>query len=221
MKIKVCGMRDTENISSLIGLKPDFVGFIFYQKSKRFVADFPLIEFPESIKKVGVFVNEEINEVVKKVKDYQLDCIQLHGNETVDYCDSLCHSLRYADPSRIDVSESQQFVIIKAFSINDSFDFTKTEDYQNCCDYFLFDTKGKDYGGSGLKFNWETLQNYKGVTPYFLSGGIGLEDTEQLLSFLKKKESIRCYAIDVNSRFEDSPGLKNIEKLKEFKFKLQ
>lgn len=220
MKIKVCGMRDTENISSLIGLKPDFIGFIFYHKSKRFVADFPLIEFPESIKKVGVFVNEEINEVVKKVKDYQLDCIQLHGNETVDYCNSLRHSLRYIERSRSDVSKSHQLGIIKAFSVDDSFDFTKTEDYQSCCDYFLFDTKGKDYGGSGLKFNWKILQNYKGITPYFLSGGIGLEDIEQLLSFLQRKESDRCYAIDVNSRFEDSPGLKNIEKLKNFKFNL-
>ena len=217
MKIKVCGMRETENISILIDLKPGFIGSIFYNKSKRFVVDFPQNEFPESIKKVGVFVNEEILKVLKIVEKHRLDFVQLHGDETPEYCDNLRRSV----PIVIGiVSGSQNFGIIKAFSVDDTFDFKKTEDYKKCCDYFLFDTKGKDYGGSGIKFNWEILQNYKGKTPYFLSGGIGLDAIDQLASFLQKQESDRCYAIDVNSRFEDSPGIKNIEKLKEFKYKL-
>lgn len=213
MKIKVCGMRDADNISNLLRLKPDFVGFIFYKKSKRFVTDFPKIQFPEETKKVGVFVNESINEVIKKVKEYTLDFVQLHGDETVDYC----KNLRHLERSRKVVSEPHLMGIIKAFSVDETFDFGLTKPYENYCDYFLFDTKGKDYGGNGVKFNWEVLQNYKGKTPYFLSGGIGLEDTDELMSFLRKQESNNCYAVDVNSSFEDRPGMKNIEKLKEFK----
>ncbi len=223
MKIKVCGMRDSDNISSLIALKPDYVGFIFYKNSKRFVADFPQNDFPKSIKKVGVFVNEELNGLVNKVKDYQLDCIQLHGNETPEYCDKLRLSLEYLELPNTKgslVSKPHQIKIIKAFAIDESFSFKLTEGYKMQCDYFLFDTKGKGYGGTGLKFNWDILKNYNGETPYFLSGGICLEDVGQLSLFIKKRESDHCYAIDINSRFEDSPGLKNIEKIKEFKSNL-
>jgi phosphoribosylanthranilate isomerase len=213
MKIKVCGMRDTENISGLIALKPDFVGFIFYKNSKRFVADFPQIKFPDSIKKVGVFVKEDIQEVLRKVKAYNLDCIQLHGNETPEYCQKLSQSDSIPNP--------QHLIIIKAFSVDNSFDFKKTEAFKKCCDYFLFDTKGKDYGGTGEKFNWEILQNYKGTTPYFLSGGITKNDVDQIASFQKRKESKRCVGIDINSGFETAPALKNINYIKEFKNNLQ
>ncbi len=205
-------MRDSENISSLLDLKPDFIGFIFYDKSKRFVADFPEVEIPSEIKKVGVFVNEKLDEVLKKVNDYQLDYVQLHGNETPEFCRNLRHSKL--------VSESHNLGIIKAFSLGDEFVFGKTLPYQDDCDYLLFDTKGKDYGGTGLKFNWNILKNYKGKTPYFLSGGIGLEDTNRLRSFSRTPEANLCVAVDVNSRFETRPGNKNIEKLNEFKFNL-
>ena len=223
VKIKVCGMRNAENISSLLGLKPDFVGFIFYDKSKRFVKDFPPIKFPSTIKKVGVFVNETIEEILNKVHTYKLDGIQLHGDESVEYCEELAKMVTERSRSDkefknvISTTLNHQIEIIKAFSVSDDFDFSTTEEYQDHCDYLLFDTKGKDYGGNGLKFNWEILQQYKGNTPYFLSGGIGLDDKNELVSFLRRPESYRCHVIDVNSRFEDSPGLKNIEKLKEFK----
>ena len=210
MKIKVCGMRNSENISSLLALKPDFVGFIFYNKSKRYVTEFPQIQFPENIKKVGVFVNERISKVVEIMNEYQLDLVQLHGDETPEYCNKLVTSM-------ISTPLNHQVEIIKAFSVDEKFNFDLTEPYKNQCNYFLFDTKGKEYGGNGIKFNWEILQNYKGKTPYFLSGGIGLEEKEALVSFLSSQESRNCYAVDVNSRFEDSPGMKNIDKLREFK----
>lgn len=203
-------MQNPENVSSLLALKPDFIGFIFYNKSKRFVTDFPQIQFPRETKKVGVFVNEDIDEVLAKVAAFKLDLVQLHGDETPEYCTKLVTDL-------ISTPLNHQIKIIKAFSVDETFDFDLSEPYKNQCDYFLFDTKGKDYGGNGVKFNWEILQNYKGETPYFLSGGIGLEDKDELLSFLLKQESKKCYAIDINSRFEDSPGMKNIDKLKEFK----
>ena len=205
-------MRDSENISRLISLKPDFIGFIFYKKSKRFVTEFPKVEIPSDIKKVGVFVNEKRDEVLKIVNDYQLDYVQLHGNETPEYCQNLQHSKF--------VPESHNVGIIKAFSIGDDFDFSKTIPYQDCCDYLLFDTQGTDYGGTGLKFNWELIKKYKGNTPYFLSGGIGLEDMNRLMSFSRTPEANICIAVDVNSRFETRPGIKNIEKLNEFKFNL-
>ena len=210
-------MRDSENISSLLALKPDFIGFIFYEKSKRFVTEFPKVEIPSEIKKVGVFVNAKPDEVLKKVIDYQLDYVQLHGNETPEYCEHLQQSF----PMHIGIASASHNVgIIKAFSIADDFDFGRTVPYQDCCDYLLFDTKGKDYGGTGLKFNWELIKKYKGNTPYFLSGGIGLKDKNELMSFSRAPEANFCVAVDVNSRFETSPGIKNIEKLNEFKFNL-
>jgi len=221
MKIKVCGMRNPENISSLLALKPDFVGFIFYNKSKRFVANFPQVEFPSEVKKVGVFVNER-EEIIKKVNQFQLDYVQLHGDETPQFCQKLINKLTELSRRKKNchselVSESSKLEIIKAFSVDEKFNFEETKPYENYCSYFLFDTKGDNYGGNGIKFNWEVLQNYKGNIPFFLSGGIGLEDKDELLSFLRRQESKQCYAVDVNSGFEIEPALKNIEKLKEFK----
>jgi len=205
MKVKVCGMRDAENISELIKLKPDYIGFIFYGKSKRFVANFPDVKIPSEIKKVGVFVNESIDDVIKIVEENNLEAIQLHGNESPEYCNELRHSKL--------VSESNQIEILKAFSVNDDFDFSKTEEYQNVCDYLLFDTKGKDYGGNGVKFNWQVLENYKGNTPFLLSGGISKVDASEI-----KKISHKAFAgVDINSGFEIEPALKNIANIKEFK----
>ncbi|NEW78556.1 MAG: phosphoribosylanthranilate isomerase, partial [Gelidibacter sp.] len=164
------------------------------------------IEIPEGIKKVGVFVNETIDEVLKKVVDYQLDCVQLHGNESIEYCQILRHSEL--------VSES--FEIIKAFSVDDEFDFSKINKYQRDCDYFLFDTKGKNHGGNGIKFNWELLQKYSGKTPFLLSGGITKNEVEEI----KKLKHPAFFGIDINSGFELEPGLKNIKEIKEFKNRL-
>ncbi len=209
MKIKVCGMRDAENISELVKLKPDYMGFIFYAKSKRFVANFPEVEIPSEIKKVGVFVNETVEKVLEIIAENKLDAVQLHGNESPEYCFQIRHSEL--------VSESHPIEIFKAFSVDDDFDFSKTEAYQNVCDFLLFDTKGKEYGGNGVKFNWQVLDNYKGVLPYMLSGGITKNDAQAILSFLRRKESKKCIGVDINSGFEMEPALKNIANIKEFK----
>ena len=224
MKIKVCGMREAENISELIKLKPDYMGFIFYGKSKRFVTNFPEIEIPSEIKKVGVFVNESIEDIIEIVEENKLDAIQLHGNESPEYCNQLRHSIWVTERSRsnnsdevISTSLNHRIKIFKAFSIDDDFDFSKTDAYQKVCDFLLFDTKGKDYGGNGVKFNWQILDNYKGDLPYMLSGGITKYDSQAILSFLSRQGSKKCIGIDINSGFELKPALKNIEDIKEFK----
>lgn len=201
MKIKVCGMRNSENISALITLKPDFIGFIFYDKSKRFVADFPPIDFPKEIKKVGVFVNETINEIIEKAIKYKLDFVQLHGNEMPEYCEKLA---------------SQNIKIIKAFSIDEQFDFSVLKPFEKQVSLFLFDTKGKNFGGNGIKFNWELLQNYSGKIPFLLSGGITKNEVEEI----RKLKHPAFLGIDINSGFEIEPGLKNIQEIKEFKSRL-
>ncbi len=209
MKIKVCGMRDAENISELIQLKPDYLGFIFYGKSKRFVTNFPKLEIPSTIKKVGVFVNETVDTIIEIVEENILEAIQLHGNESPEYIEEL------------KVLLIKKVEIFKAFSVDDNFDFSKTEPYQKVCDYLLFDTKGKDYGGNGVKFNWQVLDNYKGNLPYLLSGGISKKDAQALLLFLSKQEAEKCIGVDINSGFEIEPALKNINDIKEFKQNLK
>jgi phosphoribosylanthranilate isomerase len=198
MKIKVCGMRESENISALLALKPDYIGFIFYDKSKRFVAEFTQIEIPSSIKKVGVFVNETIEEIIEKVNQHTLDFVQLHGNETSEYCEKLA---------------AKNIKIIKAFSVDENFDFSAIKTFEKHVSLFLFDTKGNNYGGNGIKFNWELLQNYTGKTPFLLSGGISINDAEEIKSF----KHPAFLGIDINSGFELEPGLKNINEIKEFK----
>lgn len=202
-------MRDAENISELIKLKPDYMGFIFFNKSKRFVTNFPEVQIPSEIKKVGVFVNEEIDEVVEIIDKYNLDAIQLHGAETPEYCNQLRNSKL--------VSKFHSIEIFKAFSVDDDFDFSKTDAYQKDCDYLLFDTKGKDYGGNGVKFNWEVLKKYQGEAPFLLSGGISKVDAEEV----KKITHPSFAGVDINSGFEIEPALKNIEDIKEFKQNLE
>lgn len=201
MKIKVCGMRDKENISSLLALKPDYIGFIFYAQSKRFVADFPQIEIPSSVKKVGVFVDERIDEIVEKTLKYNLDFVQLHGNETSEFCEKLA---------------AKNIKIIKAFSVDENFYFSETKPFEKCVSLFLFDTKGNNYGGNGIKFNWKLLQNYSGKTSFLLSGGISKNDSEKI----KKFKHPAFLGIDINSGFELEPGLKNIKEIEEFKNRL-
>lgn len=201
MKLKICGMKYPENIEQVAALQPDYLGFIFYEKSERcFEGD--IIDIANTIKKVGVFVNADIKEVIENIKNYNLKVVQLHGDESPEYCLKL---------------KSKDLEIIKVFSIKDSFNFKILEAYEDVCDYFLFDTKGKLPGGNGYAFNWSVLQNYPSTKPYFLSGGIGHDDIETIKAFFNKEESKYCYAIDVNSKFEIEPGLKHIELLKDFK----
>ncbi len=191
-----------KNTSEVAALKPDYLGFIFWEPSKRhFEGTMPSI--PHSIKKVGIFVDATILEITEKVKIHGLLLVQLHGKETPAFCDELKKAI-------------PQLKIIKVFSIKDNFDFGQLKHFEDVCDYYLFDTKGKLPGGNGYAFDWEVLKNYPSTKPYFLSGGIGLEEIESIMLFMKRPESQYCEVIDVNSKFEDEPGLKNIEKLKEF-----
>ncbi|HEX9825334.1 MAG TPA: phosphoribosylanthranilate isomerase [Flavobacteriaceae bacterium] len=216
MRLKVCGMKYQENMIEVAKLQPDYLGFIFYKKSARYFEG-TIPELPKSIKKVGVFVNASIEDIIEKVKTHGLDAIQLHGEESPEFCKALCHAVPIAIGI---VSASQPIEIIKVFSIKDDFDFNLLKPYESVCDYYLFDTKGKLPGGNGYAFNWNVLKQYPSTKPYFLSGGIGLEELENLKSFFKTEASKYCHSIDVNSKFEMEPGLKNIKKLKPFKQKL-
>nr|WP_317900778.1 phosphoribosylanthranilate isomerase [Cerina litoralis] len=188
------------NTQEVAALQPDYLGFIFWEPSKRsFRGTIP--ELPNSIKKVGVFVDAPLEVILKKIKDCDLQAIQLHGKESPGFCKEL---------KKLSVD------IIKVFSIHDDFDFNVLEPYEDSCDYFLFDTKGKLPGGNGYTFDWKLLKNYPSTKPYFLSGGIGMEEVKEIEDFLHSSESKYCHAIDVNSRFELEPGLKDIKKLKGF-----
>jgi len=203
MKLKICGMKYLENIQSVAELQPDYLGFIFYEKSKRNF-DGIIPELPTSIKKAGVFVNASIAVVLNKIKTYKLHAVQLHGDETVAYIQELKQSLK-----------GVQIEIIKVFSVDDAFDFERTKEFEKVCDYFLFDTKGKERGGTGITFNWSVLKKYNSTKPFFLSGGIGLEHVAAIKKLVKT--DLPIYALDVSSKFELEPGLKNLEQLKEFK----
>lgn len=203
LRLKVCGMRNPANIQQLVGLRPDFMGFIFYKKSPRYVGDLKADVFsriPLSIKKVGVFVNEEIQTVLGLYEKYGLDYIQLHGDEDLAYSQEL---------------KSKGVKIIKVFRILDSLPYAISK-FCEFSDYFLFDTATKAYGGSGRHFDWSILNNYTFEVPYLLSGGISLEDVEGL----KAMTLTGLEGIDVNSRFEVEPGLKNIEMVKKLKTQL-
>lgn len=198
MKIKVCGMKYPDNIKAVQNLKPDFMGFIFYKNSPRYMVNAmpSLIRFNENTKKVGVFVNSPVLEVMSFVNKFSLDFVQLHGNERVEYVRKLAGS---------------KTKIIKAFRINEDFDWEIIHRYVPYVNYFLFDTATKKYGGSGLKFDWSLLNHYQEKTPFFLSGGITLEDIQEI----KSLHISELFGIDVNSGFEIAPGIKNTELVKE------
>ncbi|MEO8823033.1 MAG: phosphoribosylanthranilate isomerase [Ginsengibacter sp.] len=203
MKIKVCGNTDLEQLKELKGLPVDYAGLIFYPQSPRCIfkkisgKDFKELEM--SATKVGVFVNASEEEIVKQVDDYGLEMVQLHGDETASFCNRI----------------SDQIKVIKAFRIADSdanVDWM-VQEYDEVCDFYLFD-KGSAglYGGTGKKFNWDLLKNSKIGKPFFLSGGIGRNDAQALKEFTHPF----FYGVDVNSRFETSPGIKDMELIKEF-----
>ena len=199
MRLKVCGMRELENISALSELDPNYIGFIFWSESSRFVdKKTPLLD--KKIIKTGVFVDATFDYILTKIKDHQLDAVQLHGHESFSYCK---------------VIKDYGLKVIKSFSIKNTFDFNTLEDYENSCDYYLFDTKGKLPGGNGFNFDWKILNEYPSQKPFFLSGGIGVDNLNEIKKLVKTKLPI--HAIDVNSKFEIAPGNKNIELLKKFK----
>ena len=195
-------MKETENIKEISALNPDYLGFIFWEKSKRNMTLGTTPELPETTKKVGVFVDASIQEIAAKIDQYQLDIIQLHGNESVIFCKNV---------KKLGVE------VIKVFSMDSNFNFYVVKEYVLAVDYFLFDTKGKLPGGNGITFDWNVLENYHFNVPYFLSGGIGTTEIDGLKEFLKSSAANKCYAIDVNSRFEKKPGIKNKIKLQKFK----
>jgi phosphoribosylanthranilate isomerase len=213
MKLKVCGMKS--NTLEVSDVKPDYLGFIFWKPSSRFY-NAPKFDVPDGIKKIGVFVDESIPNIVHAISTHKLDGVQLHGNESASFCKAL-NEIIIENKIGNGKFEKLDFDIIKVFSIKDNFNFKLLEPFEDVCDFFLFDTKGKLPGGNGYTFDWSVLKNYSSTKPYFLSGGIGLENTTDLKHFLNQPESKYCHAIDVNSKFEIKPGLKNIEKLKEFK----
>lgn len=195
MKIKVCGMKYPENIEAIQLAKPDFLGFIFYEKSPRFVNKEILAsikKLDQNIQTIGVFVNSPIDKVTQIVNQYDFDFVQLHGDESVEYTKAL---------------SSQNIKVIKAFQIKENFNWEKVCQYTPYVAYNLFDTATSNYGGSGLKFDWQQLTTYKGETPFFLSGGITINDVSELINL----DIPKLQAIDINSKFEEKPGFKNVE----------
>jgi len=210
MIIKVCGMREPENLLALSKLPVDWIGFIFYAKSPRAVDESLagwLQEHAgalEKQKRVGVFVNAEVDEVLNAVHDYALDYVQLHGEESPEYCQLL--------RTLMESTSMRKAKLIKVFRVGDGFDFKRVHRFSAHCAYFLFDTLGKNYGGTGHQFNWSLLQQYDGVTPFLLSGGIGPEDVQAVRNF----QHPQLHGIDLNSRFETQPGEKDIAALRAF-----
>jgi phosphoribosylanthranilate isomerase len=200
MRIKVCGMKHPGNIRELNKLPVDFAGMIFHEKSPRYAGDMR----PEDIRnsfcggkeRVGVFVDADMDYITQMSNRYGLDLIQLHGSESPDFCSEL----------------NKTMPVIKAFSISEKSDFEKTKAYEDLWGYFLFDTKTPQYGGSGKKFDWDILDAYDGKTPFFLSGGITINDIDKI----KGIRHIRLYGVDLNSKFEIEPGLKDTGLLKQF-----
>lgn len=190
-------MRSAANIEAVAATQPQFMGFIFYKKSPRYVGDqFQIPEkFPLSIKRVGVFVNVTSEIVLDRVQNHRLDFVQLHGDETPVYVKNL---------------KANGVRIIKVFRVDADFDFSTTKEFEPLSDYFLFDTKGKQYGGNAIKFDWKLLQQYTGPVPFFLSGGISVDDIQVLTEFSHPQ----WFGVDVNSGVEIEPGLKDSLKVK-------
>lgn len=205
IRLKVCGMRERENIRQVAALLPDYMGFIFYKPSKRYAGEeldkAVLDSLPKSIVKTGVFVNEEYDEILRITSHFGLTAVQLHGKETP----ALCRQL-----------QQKELQVIKVFHVGNEIDTEALKSYEDCCDYFLFDTADAAWGGTGRLFDWSVLEKYTSSKPFFLSGGIDLEHLPLPSTLLEKP----LWALDINSRFELRPGLKDVEKIKAFKEKM-
>ena len=193
MKFKVCGLFDDKNIQQVAELNPDYIGLIFWEKSVRFVKT-KTPNLKSEIKKTGVFFNSHFDFVIDKVLEHNLACVQLHGDESPEFCKKILDS---------------GIQVIKSFRIDDEFDFGVLKNYENYCDMFLFDSKSELPGGTGKSFNWDNLKK-----DFFISGGIGLHSIDSLLDLLRM--DLPIYGIDVNSKFEDDNYLKKIDELKTF-----
>lgn len=194
-------MRDAQNMADVAALQPDYLGFIFYPKSSRYVGEewnISLInQLPESIERVGVFVNESVDFIINTCKTYNIKTVQLHGHETPHFCNQL---------------QQKGYTVFKAFQVDDDTTLDEISPYRGNCDFFLYDTKSKGLGGSGHKFNWEKLNMLNAAGPFLLSGGITANDGKEIkalnLSHLK--------GVDINSKFEIEPALKDVNLLKQF-----
>jgi phosphoribosylanthranilate isomerase len=196
MKIKVCGLKFPENIKAVLALNPDYMGFICYNPSPRFITELlpeVLEVIPSNIQKTAVFVNESEEKINNLIDTFCFDTIQLHGNESAEFCGLF----------------KGKVTVFKAFGIDESFDFDRLNDYVGKIDFFLFDTKSPIHGGSGKSFNWSLLNKYALNIPFFLSGGISINNIEELNHI----NHPQFYGVDLNSKFEIEPGLKDIEKL--------
>ena len=197
MIIKVCGLGDNDNIKAVTALNPEYVGFIYYRPSPRFVGELDeaaIANIPTNIVKTGVFVNENEGKVKKLIGKCHLDAIQLHGNESPQFCELF----------------KGKVTVIKAFGIDENFDFSTLDPYVRKVDYFLFDTKTNKHGGSGQAFDWSLLDKYQLDIPFFLSGGLSLENIIEV----KAIDHPQFYGVDLNSRFEVELALKDIDKLR-------
>ena len=210
--IKVCGLRNGENIRQVAALGVDWIGLIFWPHSPRYVSMIPSNAgiIPDRVsdigefkaKRVGVFVDPTAQDVITRVVNFQLDLIQLHGHETPTFIRNLRHTL----------ADIRLVKVIKAISVSSRDDIAAYKDYADCVDYFLFDTKCKTVGGSGEQFDWSVLEAYDGDIPFLLSGGIGPDDAERVRNF----HHPQCIGIDLNSRFESEPGFKDVAALRQF-----
>jgi phosphoribosylanthranilate isomerase len=197
MKIKICGMKFKDNMHDIEMLHPDYMGFIFYPLSKRCMTGTLKPENLQCInaRKTGVFVDQTKEEIEAAIIAFKLDLIQLHGQETPKFCSYF----------------SDRINVIKAFSVDSNFNFNETKKYSEVCTHFLFDTKGKSKGGNGVAFDWEILNTYNQDIPFFLSGGIGLQNIEKAINL----KNLNIYGLDINSKVEDIPGYKNVEQVKQ------
>lgn len=209
--VKVCGMREPANIKAVAKLPVQYMGFIFYTHSKRFVGKTKLADWLskngkvlEGIRRVGVFVNSELDAILNAVHDYQLDYVQLHGDESPEYCAELTGLWSF--------SSVRSARLIRAFSVDDRFDFGDTAAFEPYAEQFIFDTKGAGYGGTGRQFDWSLLQQYHGTKPFLLSGGIQPDSAEAIRSM----DHPQMMGVDINSGFETEPGVKDPQAITTF-----
>jgi len=205
MIIKVCGIKSEDNLAALSSLPVDMVGLNFYKPSPRYVGPEVVPQWydvlPDEVSRVGVFVNESMDDIMDIADEYRLDYVQLHGDEDVSFCNEA----------------AAQLPIIKVVRVGSHIDWSQIERYAEVAEYILFDTDSKAYGGSGHKFDWSLLADYPLSTPYLIGGGVGPEDT----NLLQSHSHTKFIGVDINSRFEIEPAVKNIELIKKFAYDLK